>query len=74
VDNVHRARDGSLLAVGQGMGTSEVVRIDPKTMKVTKVLSRPDDASFRAGTVAAEVGDKLWVGSFGGDRIALLAP
>jgi hypothetical protein len=74
VDNLHRARDGSLLAVGQGQGTSEVVKIDPKTLVVTKLLHRPDDASFRGGTVAAEVGDRLWVGSFGGDRIALLAP
>jgi len=74
VDNLHRARDGSLLAAGQGQGTSDVVRIDPKTLAVTKVLQRRDDASFRGGTVAAEVGDRLWVGSFGGDRIALLAP
>jgi DNA-binding beta-propeller fold protein YncE len=74
VDNLHRAADGSLLAAGQGQGTSDVVKIDPKTMKVTKVLQRRDDASFRGGTVAAEVGDRLWVGSYGGDRIALLAP
>jgi len=74
VDNLHRARDGSLLAVGQGQGTSDVVKIDPKTLGVTKVLQRRDDAAFRGGTVAAEVGDRLWVGSFGGDRIALLAP
>lgn len=74
VDNLHRARDGSLLAAGQGQGASEIVKIDPKTMKVTKVLHRPDDDSFRGGTVAVEVGDRLWVGSFAGDRIALLAP
>ena len=74
VDNIHRARDGSLLAAGQAQGSSEIVRIDPKTMTVTKVLSRVDDASFRGGTVAVEVGDRLWVGSFSGDRIALLAP
>jgi hypothetical protein len=74
VDNLHRARDGSLLAAGQGQGSSDIVKINPKTLVVTKVLHRPDDGSFRGGTVAAEVGDKLWVGSFGGDRIALLAP
>lgn len=74
VDNLHRARDGSLLAAGQGQGTSDVVKIDPQTLKVAKVLQRPDDASFRGGTVAAEVGDRLWVGSYAGDRIALLAP
>jgi len=74
VDNLHRARDGSLLAAGQGQGTSDIVRINPKTLAITKVLQRRDDASFRGGTVAAEVGDRLWVGSYGGDRIALLAP
>jgi len=74
VDNLHRAKDGSLLGAGQGQGTSDVVKIDPKTLKVTKVLQRKDDGSFRGGTVAAEVGDRLWVGSFGGDRIALLTP
>src|SRR4029078_6862287 len=74
VDNLHRARDGSLLAAGQGQGRSEIVKINPKTMAVTKVLQRPDDGSFRGGTVAAEGGDKLWVGAFGGDRRPLLAP
>jgi DNA-binding beta-propeller fold protein YncE len=74
VDNLHRAKDGSLLAAGQGQGTSDIVKIDPKTLDVTKVLQRRDDASFRGGTVAVEVGDRLWVGSYGGDRIALLTP
>jgi DNA-binding beta-propeller fold protein YncE len=72
VDNLHRARDGSLFAAGQGQGVSAIVRIDPKTLTVTKVVTRPDDASFSGGTVAIEVGNRLWVGSFGGDRIALL--
>jgi DNA-binding beta-propeller fold protein YncE len=74
VDNLHRARNGSLLAAGQGQGVSEIVRIDPKTLTVTKVAARRDDASFSGGTVAVEVGNRLWVGSFGGDRIALLTP
>jgi DNA-binding beta-propeller fold protein YncE len=74
VDNLHRAKDGSILGAGQGQGTSDVVKIDPKTLKVTKLLQRRDDASFRGGTVAVEVGDRLWVGSYGGDRIALLMP
>src|SRR4051812_49290654 len=40
VDNLHRARDGSLLAAGQGQGASDIVKIDPKTMAITKVLHR----------------------------------
>lgn len=74
VDNLHFARDGSLLAAGQAGTASEIVKIDPKSLAVTKLVHRPDDASFRGGTVAAEVGDRLWVGSFGGDRIALIKP
>jgi hypothetical protein len=74
VDNLHRARDGSFLAAGQGQGVTEIVKIDPKTLKVTKVISRRDDAAFTGGTVATEVGDRLWVGSYAGDRIAVLTP
>jgi hypothetical protein len=48
------------------------VRIDPQKMTVTKVVSRADNAAFRSGTVAIEAEGKLWVGSFAGDRIAVL--
>ena len=71
IDNIRWARDGSLLAGGQGNGVSEIVRIDPKTLKVTKLIERRDDGSFRSATVAVEVADQLWVGSFIGDRIAV---
>lgn len=72
IDNIRRAADGSLLGTGQGQQATDVVRIDPKTLKVTKLVHRADDASFRSGTVAVKIGDRLWVGSFQGDRIALL--
>jgi hypothetical protein len=72
VDNIRFARDGSLLAAGQGQQATEIVRIDPKTLVVKKVVERRDDGAFRSGTVAVEVGDRLWVGSFIGDRIAVL--
>lgn len=72
VDNIRFARDGSLLAAGQGQTTSEIVRIDPKTLTVKKLVSRKDDAAFRAGTVAVEVGSQLWVGSYMGDRLGIL--
>jgi DNA-binding beta-propeller fold protein YncE len=72
VDNIRRSRDGSLLAVGQGAQATEIVRIDPEKMTVTKVASRVDDPAFRSGTVAIEADGRLWVGSFTGDRIAVL--
>jgi hypothetical protein len=73
VDNIRWARDGSILAAGQGAGqTTAIVRVDPKTLTVKKVLERPGGNGFGAGTVAVEVGGAYWVGSFAGDRIAIL--
>lgn len=74
-DNVRWAPDGSLLVVGQGgtgqMQTTNIVKIDPTTLKVTEILTRPNTPEFGAGTVAVQVGRDLWVGSFRGDRIAI---
>jgi hypothetical protein len=76
VDNVRWAGDGSLLAAGQGGApgaqASIVVKIDPKTLVVREILRHPDTPAFTAGTVAVEVGKDLWVGSFRGDRLAIL--
>jgi DNA-binding beta-propeller fold protein YncE len=71
VDNIRFAPDGSILAAGQGQQTSNVVRIDPKTLKVTEIINQPNSQAFSNGTVAVPIGQTLWVGSFGGDRIAI---
>lgn len=76
VDNIRWAKDGSLLATGQGgvapaPQTTNVVKIDTKTLAVTDVLHRPDLGVYGGGTVAVEIGKDLWVGSFRGDRIAI---
>jgi sugar lactone lactonase YvrE len=75
VDNIRWARDGSILAAGQGGAPGAqatiVVKIDPKTLAVREVLRRADVAGFSAGTVAVEVGRDYWVGSFRGDRLAI---
>jgi len=75
VDNIRWASDGSILAAGQGGAapgpqTSNVVKIDLKTMKVQELIREPNSPAFGSGTVAVEVGKELWVGSFRGDRIA----
>jgi len=76
VDNIRWAQDGSLLAVGQGTGENaqvwRVVKIDPRTLAISEIMSRPDNQVFAAGTVAVEVGSDLWVGSYRGDRIAIV--
>jgi hypothetical protein len=72
VDNIRWARDGSILAAGQGAGPTVVVKVDPKTLAVKEILSRPAGNGFAGGTVAVEVGSSYWLGSFAGDRIAVL--
>ena len=75
VDNIRWAPDGSIFATGQGgmapMQTSNIVKIDPDTLKVQEILRQPNSPEFGAGTVAIQIGRELWVGSFRGDRIAI---
>ena len=75
VDNVRWAPDVSLLAAGQGGAapaqTTNVVRIDPASLKVQEIIRHPNEAEFGAGTVAVQIGKEIWVGSFRGDRIAI---
>ena len=75
VDNIRWARDGSILAAGQGGApnaqASIVVKINPETLAVREVVRHPNSQVFGAGTVAVEIGNQLWVGSFRGDRIAI---
>jgi hypothetical protein len=76
VDNIRWANDGSILAAGQGgapgMGASIIVKIDPKTLDVREVARHPNAPAFSNGTVAVEIGRQLWVGTFRGDRLAIL--
>ena len=72
IDNIHWAKDGKLISAGQVGQDWRVVKIDPKTLKVETIYSQDDNAGFGGGTVALEVGDTLWVGSYRGDRIAVI--
>jgi len=76
IDNIHFAHDGSLLGAGQVTGPespdSRVVKIDPKTLAVRDVLTRPGNATFAGSTTAIDVGKNLWLGAFRGDRIAIV--
>jgi hypothetical protein len=73
-DNVRWARDGSILIAGQGEApaSSLVITVDPVTLAVKQLRRHPDTPSFGAATVAVEVGRELWLGSFRGDRVAIL--
>jgi len=73
VDNIRWASDGSIYASGQGgmgtMQTTNVVKINPSTLKMQEILNRVNTPEFGSGTVTVEVGKELWIGSFRGDRM-----
>ena len=76
VDNIRWAPDGSIFAGGQGgmapgPQTTNIVKVDPKTLKVQEVIRHPNSPEFGSGTVAVQIGKEIWVGSFRGDRIAI---
>ena len=75
-DNMRWAPDGSLLVAGQGGSgqtqTTRIVKINPETLRVTDVETRPNTLEFSGGTVAIQVGRELWIGSYRGDRLAIV--
>jgi len=60
-----------IFASGQGATTSNVVKIDPNTLKVQEIIKQDNTPQFGSGTVAVQIGKEIWVGSFRGDRIAI---
>jgi len=48
------------------------VKINPDTLAVRDVVNVPDTPGFGAGTALVEVGNQFWVGSFRGNRIAIV--
>jgi hypothetical protein len=75
VDNLRWAPDGTLLAAGQGgtapSQTSDVVKVNPATLKLQELIHHPDIDGFGVSTVAIQVAKELWLGSVRGDRIAI---
>ena len=75
-DNMRWAPDGSLLVAGQGGSgqtqTTRIVKINPETLRVTDVETRPNTPEFSGGTVAIQIGKELWIGSYRGDRLAIV--
>ena len=75
LDNLRWAPDGTLLAAGQGgvepSQTSNVVRVNPATLKVEELVNHPQIEGFGVTTVAIQVANELWLGSLRGDRVAI---
>ena len=79
-DNIRWAPDGTLLVAGQnGKVTAKgsipnfkgwtVLKMDPETLKTTKVASGAPDSIFQGVSNAIQVGDTLWLGVYRGDRV-----
>jgi hypothetical protein len=84
-DNIRWAPDGkTLLVAGQGTVAAQpggqrgrgqaaqatvVVRVNPQTMAHEELINQPPAPGLTASSVAVQVGDELWVGSFRGDRL-----
>ena len=85
-DNIRWQADGSLYAAGQGASTPErvqaclntycsdattnVVRIDPQTLKVQTLIKDSNKQSFISSTVGLRVGKEIWIGTSHSDRVA----
>lgn len=89
-DNLRWSARGDLLVTGQDYTIDDiracqaddlancpiglsVLAVDPLTMG-GRALFESGSTSFRAPTVAAQVGDEIWVGSVKGDQIGVLVP
>jgi hypothetical protein len=85
-DNLRWAPDGSILIGGQATDIDmllackrarcpldwAVARLDPQTMAVSYLYWEKGTPEFAGATVAVEAGDKLWIGTFHGDRVAVV--
>jgi hypothetical protein len=78
-DNLRWAPDRKLFVTGQFINTPQApgtrhgwaaARLDPQTMKVTRVVKEPGLAEFDDATSTVQVGNTLWFGTFRGDRVA----
>jgi len=52
---------------------SVAASFDPETLVERKRWSSPPDARFSNATMALQVGDEIWIGTFAGNRIGVLS-
>ena len=84
-DNVRMSADGSVIfAAGHTdkngrsiteprqplTETSNIARIDPRTLEVRRIFQHPAMEGFVATTTAIQIGNEMWLGSNRGERIA----
>ncbi|HEY6509567.1 MAG TPA: hypothetical protein VIY56_16210 [Vicinamibacterales bacterium] len=52
-----------------GVATSTIGKVDPEKWTYTQLVDYPTTSVISAATVAIQVGNELWAGSFRGDRV-----
>lgn len=81
-DNVRWSSSGTLYTAGgnitEGCGGPDcgagwsVWEIDPEQLTASQLVGAPDGVALQGASTALDVGDEIWVGTYGGDRIAIL--
>ncbi|MGZ3272152.1 MAG: SMP-30/gluconolactonase/LRE family protein [Caulobacteraceae bacterium] len=79
-DNLRWAPDGKIIATGQFVDLNNrndlhgwaAVKIDPETLKAEPYVKVPGSAAFDNGTTALPVGKDLYIGTYRGDRVAVI--
>ena len=86
-DNLRRLPDGKILVAGQDGDIKRllapcgkprcvagwwVARLDPNRMILTTLMHVPATEAFGDATSALQVGKELWIGTYMGDRVAIV--
>jgi hypothetical protein len=79
-DNLRWAPDGKIIATGQFVDLNNrddlhgwaAVKIDPETMASEAYLKVPGNPAFDNGTTTLVVGKDLYIGTYRGDRVAVI--
>ncbi|HEY0962879.1 MAG TPA: hypothetical protein VGE69_11045 [Pseudomonadales bacterium] len=81
-DNVRWSSSGTLYTAGgnitEGCGGPDcgagwsVWEIDPMQLTAQQIVAAPDGVALQGVSTALDVGDEIWVGTYGGDRIAIV--
>lgn len=81
-DNIHWSTDGTLYATGGnvtatcggpecGIGWS-VIEVVPSVMTASRLTGVDETAAMQGVSSALSVGNEIWIGTYGGDRLGIL--
>lgn len=83
-DNLRWTENDLLLTVGDNVTPPEecaeppcetgwtVIGVDPSTMAASAVAGADGEATLQNASAALQVGDEIWIGTYGGDRVAYI--